>query len=65
MPTTEIGIAVQTMSVERKFRRKRKMMPITRTEPIITCSWTALIERSMNFALSSSSVEPHARALRG
>ena len=29
---------------------------MTRTEPIITCSWTAVIERSMNFALSSSSV---------
>ncbi len=28
---TEIGIDVQTMSVERKLRRNRKMMSITRT----------------------------------
>ena len=30
------------------------MMRMTSTEPSITCSCTALIERSMNFALSSS-----------
>ena len=31
------------------------MIRMTSTEPIITCSCTALIERSMNLALSSSS----------
>ena len=30
MPTTEIGIDVQTMSVERKLRRNRKMISVTR-----------------------------------
>ena len=34
---------------------------MTSTEPIITCSCTAPIERSMYFALSSSSVSLHAR----
>ena len=53
---TEIGIDVQTISVERKFRRNRKMIRMTSNEPIITCSCTAVIERSMNLALSSSSV---------
>ena len=55
MPTTEIGIEVQTISVDRKLRRNRKMIRITSTEPIITCSCTAPIDRSMNLALSSSS----------
>ena len=31
------------------------MIRTTSTDPIITCSWTAPIERSMNLALSSSS----------
>ena len=54
MPTTEIGIEVQTISVERKLRRNRKMIRMTSSEPIITCSCTAWIDRSMNLALSSS-----------
>ena len=40
------------ITVERKLRRKAKMMKMTRNEPRITASRTAWIERSMNTAVS-------------
>ena len=54
MPMTEIGIDVQMMTVERRSRRNRKMMRMTRKAPIIACSLTASIERLMKIELSSS-----------
>ena len=37
---TEIGIDVQTISVERKLRRNAKMISVTRIDPMIACSCT-------------------------
>ena len=56
MPMTEIGIDVQTMSVARKSRRKRKMTRMTRIDPSIACSLTESIARPMNTDWSSSIV---------
>ena len=53
MPTTEIGIDVQTISVERKLRRKQKMISVTRPAPMSACSCTEWIDRLMYTELSS------------
>ena len=53
---TEIGIDVQTISVDRKLCRNMKMMNTTSSDPTIACSFTEAIARSMNTALSSSIV---------
>ncbi len=53
MPTTEIGIDVQTMSVERKLRRNRKMISVTSPAPISACSCTEWIDLLMYTELSS------------
>jgi len=54
VPMTEIGIDVQMITVDRTFRRNKKMMATTSTAPMRTASRTAPIACSMNFEVSLS-----------